>query len=260
MTFLKELEGFRADVPSPSPEARAGGRRALTEAVRIERVERDKVVRRPQLVSSGDGPQPQPRSGRLSRRAALGAAAALAAAAVLIGLLIATPHGRTPAGHRSAGRSETSTLPLGRGVTLRLAGYDFALPAGFQTFDGQCSNASRASRKELKPHVWKSARAVDGGCVEVEVVLAAGTALVPPSAAAEPVPVGSYEGYLLTASPATTQSSTGETLYVVIPSAQGDSYLVLSAVGLTPAQLIAIAEAALPGAAGTTTPCSNNCG
>jgi hypothetical protein len=257
MTFLKELKGFRADVPPPSPEARAGGRRALIEAVRIERVERDKVVRCPQLVASCDGPQPQRRSGRLSRRAALGAAACLAAAAVVIGLLIATPNGRTPAGHRSAGRSETSTSPLGRGVTLRLAGYDFALPAGFQAFDGQCSNSSSPDRKELKPH-WKSARASDGGCVEVEVVLAAGTAVVPPSA--EPVPVGSYQGYLLTASPATTQSSTGETLYVVIPSAQGDSYLVLSAVDLTPAQLIAIAEAALPGAPGTTTPCSNNCG
>jgi hypothetical protein len=268
MILLKELEGFRVDVPPPGPEARAGGRRALTEAVRIERVERDKVVRRPQLVSSGDGPQSQPRSGRLSRRAALGAAAALAAAAAVIGLLTATPNERTPAGHRSAGRSGASTLPLSRGVTLplsrgvtlRLAGYNFALPAGFQTFAGQCPHASSPSRKELKPHVWKSAKAVDGGCVEVEVVLAAGTAVVPPSPAAEPVPVGSYQGYLLTASPATTQSSTGETLYVVIPSAQGDSYLVLSAVGLTPAQLIAMAEAALPGAPGTTTPCSNNCG
>jgi hypothetical protein len=252
---------FRADVPPPSPEARAGGRRALTEAVRIERVERDKVVRRPQRVSSGDGPQPQRRSGRLSRRVALGAAASLAAAAVVIGLLIATPNGRTAAGHPSAGRSETSTLPLSRGVTLRLAGYDFALPAGFQTFDGQCSNASSARRKELKPHVWKSARASDGGCVEVEVVLAAGTAVVPPSAAAEPVLVGSYQGYLLTASPATNAvNPTGETLYVAIPSAQGDSYLVLSAVDLTPAQLIAIAEAALPGSPSSTTPCSNDCG
>ena len=260
MILLKELEGFRADVPPPGPEARAGGRRALTEAVRIERVERDKVVRRPQLVSSGDGPQSQPRSGRLSRRAALGAAAALAAAAAVIGLLTATPNERTPAGHRSAGRSGASTLPLSRGVTLRLAGYNFALPAGFQTFAGQCPHASSPSRKELKPHVWKSAKAVDGGCVEVEVVLAAGTAVVPPSPAAEPVPVGSYQGYLLTASPATTQSSTGETLYVVIPSAQGDGYLVLSALGLTPAQLITIAESALPGAPGTTTPCPNNCG
>src|SRR5580658_925353 len=161
MMLLKELEGFRADVPPPGPEARAGGRRALTEAVRIERVERDKVVRRPQLVSSGDGPQSQPRSGRLSRRAALGAAAALAAAAAVIGLLTATPNERTPAGHRSAGRSGASTLPLSRGVTLRLAGYNFALPAGFQTFDGQCSNASSARRMELRPHVWKSARASD---------------------------------------------------------------------------------------------------
>ena len=109
--------------------------------------------------------------------------------------------------------------------------------------------------------MWKSARAGDGGCVEVEVVLAAGTAVVPPSAAAEPVPVGSYQGYLLTASPATNGvNPTGETLYVAIPSAQGDSYLVLSAVGITPAQLMAIAEAALPGVPGTTMPCSNNCG
>src|SRR5580658_8685509 len=115
MILLKELEGFRVDVPPPGPEARAGGRRALTEAVRIERVERDKVVRRPQLVSSGAGRQSQRRSGRLSRRSALGAAACLAAAAVVIGLLIATPNGGTPAGHRSAGRSGTSTLPLGRG-------------------------------------------------------------------------------------------------------------------------------------------------
>ncbi len=145
--FLKELEGFRADVSSPSPEARAGGRQALTEAVRIERVERDKAVRRPQVVSSGDGRPSQRRSGRLSRRSALGAAASLAAAAVVIGLLIATPNGRTPAGHRSVGSSESSTLPLSRGVTLRLAGYDFALPSGFKTFDGQCSNSSRRAER-----------------------------------------------------------------------------------------------------------------
>ncbi len=251
MTFLKELEGFRADVTPPSPEARADGRRALTEAVRIERVERDQVVKRPQLASAGVAPQAQRRTGRLSRRAVLGAAVCLAAAAVVIGLLTATPHGRSPFGHRSAGRSETSTLPLSKDVTLRLAGYSFTLPAGFQTFDGRCSNTSSASRKGLKPH-WKSARAADGGCVEVEVVLASGTAVVP--SAAEPVPVGSYQGYLLTGLRATTHTSTGETLYVVIPSAQGDSYLVLSAVGLTPAQLVAIAEAALPGSPGTTTP------
>jgi hypothetical protein len=256
MTFLEELEGFRADVPPPSPEARAGGRRALTEAVLIERVERDKVGWRPQLVSPGDGRQSQHRSGRLSRRSALRAAAFLAAAAVVIGLLLATPTGRTPATHRLAGRSETSTLPLSRGVNLQLAGYDFTLPAGFQAFDGQCPDASSASSHEMKPHVWKSARAGDRGCVEV--LLAAGAATVPPST--DPVPVGSYQGYLVTASPGTTQSSTGETLYVVIPSALGDHYLVLSAVGLTPAQLVAIAEAALPGTPGTTTPCSNSCG
>jgi hypothetical protein len=256
MTFLKELEVFRANVPPPSPEVRAGGRRALTEAVRIERVERDKVMRCPQLVSPGDRPKPHRQPGRLTRRAALGAAASLATAAVVVGLLIAIPNGRISAGHRSTGGSETSTLPLGGAATLRLAGYNFALPAGFQTFDGQCSNAEGLTSRKLKFHGWKSARASDGGCVQVE--LAAGTAVVPPSA--EPVPVGSYAGYLVTASPGTTQSSTSETLYVAIPSALGDHYLVLSAVGLTPAQLIAIAGAALPGAPGTTAPCSSNCG
>lgn len=261
MTFLKELEGFRADVAPASPEARADGRQALAEAIRRERVGRgDVAVGGLHLAPVSDGRNPPPRSERPSRRVALGAAACLVAAAVVTGLFVAAPSGRAPAVHRSANRA-ASTLPLRRGVTLRLAGYDFSLPAGFKAFDGQCSPRSGKSglRASMTPRVWKTAAAGSGACVEVQLM--AGGAVVPPSA--QPVEVGAYQGFLVGPVASATESSTSETLYtlyVAVPSAEGNHYLVLSAVGLAPPELMAIAEAALPGSPGGAPPCSHDCG
>jgi len=66
--------------------------------------------------------------------------------------------------------------------------------------------------------------------------------------------VGTYQGYVW------AMSATSETLYVEIPAADGDHYLILTALGSSPRELIAIAAAGLPGSAASTAPCSENCG
>jgi hypothetical protein len=86
----------------------------------------------------------------------------------------------------------------------------------------------------------RSAASADGGCLEV--ALAAGSDVVPDGAME--IAVGTYEGYLSTA-------SNGDlTLFVAIPAAYGTNYLVLAAEGLTQQQLVAIATSGLPTSGG----------
>ena len=82
----------------------------------------------------------------------------------------------------------------------------------------------------------RAAASAEGGCLDV--TLMAGASLVPPGA--EAVVVGPFNGFLV------AEASDQETLYLEIPVANGDRYLVLSAQGMTPAQLLAVARSGFP--------------
>jgi hypothetical protein len=138
------------------------------------------------------------------------------------------------------------------GAKIELAGYHFRTPAGYVPSAG-CPQPATAQTggPNTVVHTMQSAASADGGCLQVALI--AGTWTVPSDA--QPVSVGSYNGFLV--APANIPR---ETLFVQIPAAQGDHYLVVAGQGLNVAQLVAIALSGLPSAPGTTTTCAENCG
>ena len=154
------------------------------------------------------------------------AAAVAAACAVAIWSIVGS--GASPAGPPTA-------------PTLRLAGYTFHLPRGFAATDAACTPtpAPPAGSPVTPVQSLEIAGSAAGGCIEGEVL--SGTDVVPPSASA--VQVGSYDGFQA------TTAAGNPILYVAIPPATApgeDAYLVLTATGLTPAELVAVAASGLP--------------
>lgn len=129
------------------------------------------------------------------------------------------------------------------GATFQLAGYHFKTPAGFKASSSSCPGASSGSGPRTVLNGFAAAASADGGCVEA-TLLVPGSPSAPDAtpADAQPVAVGSYQGYFV------AQGSSGDTLYVELPSAAAPHpYLVLFAQGLTEEQLIAVAVSGLPG-------------
>lgn len=146
--------------------------------------------------------------------------ALVAAIAVAAGVVLAT------LSHRSTGLS---------GARIRLAGYTFTTPAGFARSSSSCGSANDFNG-------FAAAASGDGGCLEAFVMFSSRGSVIP--AGADPVTVGAYQGYLLSA-PGSRQA----TLYVVLPARGGfvkSQALVLDSQGLSEDQLVAIAESGLP--------------
>jgi hypothetical protein len=57
-----------------------------------------------------------------------------------------------------------------------------------------------------------------------------------------------------------SDGTTSVTLYVEMPTAAGKQYLLLTATGLSPNQVIAIAKAGLPSSITPVPPCTSDCG
>jgi len=142
-------------------------------------------------------------------------AVVLAATAVLASLEIG--------GHRTAVPPPPAHQHVAlTGPKIQLAGYRFRTPAGFKGF--------------------KAAASADGGCVEAFFLIRGNPdAPNPTPTDAQPVAVGSYQGYFV------SQGSAGDTLYVELPAGPAPHpYLVLYSQGLTEDQLIAVAQSGLP--------------
>ena len=115
-----------------------------------------------------------------------------------------------------------------------------------------------------------TAASAEGGCVDGGIATLASTggaaailAHIPSNA--EPVAVGSYQGYFLSHAPPDGPVDPEKTaLYVYIPGAAGLrhlEYVVLFAKGLTEEQLVAVAQSGLPASPPSTTQtCTQNCG
>jgi len=150
----------------------------------------------------------------------LAAVAVLGAAAALASLGIS---GRSPAADALSG------------ARIELAGYHFRTPAGFKESTTPCGQTNDFNG-------FAAAASADGGCLEAFVMFSSRGSAIP--AGADPVTVGAYQGYFLSAD-ASQQAS----LYVVLPAPGGLvkwQALMLDARGLTEDQLVAVAESGLP--------------
>lgn len=194
----------------------------------VDAAEEDRILAR---ILASD--RPIPRSAwRRPATLALIAVAVVAAAAVVASLEI----GRSsPAAPQARGRHHVALT----GPRIKLAGYHFRTPAGFTASDAACAPPASVGQPMTVLIRFSAAASADGGCVEA-FLLAPGSPTAPPAtpADAEPVDVGSYQGYFV---------SSDTTLYVELPTVNGPhTYLVLYAEGLTEDQLIAVAASGLP--------------
>lgn len=212
MSELELLQKVLSPAP-PRAEAERDGRAKLMEAMEKPR---------PQGVPILAGT-------RARHRRAWRYAAAAVAAGVAAGIAVAAVSTGGPSHPaRSVGR---------RPVVVKLASYRLTLPRGFALDAASClATPSPGIGPETVPASLQAAASADGGCLEL--LIAAGGVVVPPGATQ--VSVGSQIGYYVAGTDGT------ETLFVAIPAAQGDHYLVLSASGLTESQLIAIGASAFP--------------
>lgn len=213
MSELELIEKVLSPAP-PSAEAERDGRALLMEVIENARPQGDRILVRM---------QPGARHRRAWRYAVPAVAAGVAAGIVLA--VVSTAGPSHPG--RSVGR---------RPVVVKLASYRLTLPRGFALAAASCLATPPGIGPETVPASLQAAASSDGGCLEL--LIAAGGLVVPPSATQ--VPVGSQTGYYVAGTDGT------ETLFVAIPAAQGDHYLVLSASGLTESQLIAIGASAFP--------------
>lgn len=160
------------------------------------------------------------------------------------------------------------------GATIQLAGFRFRTPAGFKRSSSTCGAAPSGSGPATPLQRASAAASAEGGCVDGGMLTTV-IAYTPPHA--EPVAVGSYQGYFLShppgdgchVSPLTPTgcgrdqaNAPGMALYVNLPGAASSrhfEYLVLFAQGLTEDQLIAVAQSGLPALPPSTT-CTQNCG
>jgi hypothetical protein len=181
-----------------------------------------------------------PAAGHRRRRAALVLVGVVVVAAAATVASIETGTGSAPLTRTTTGQHKLAVS----GRTIRLAGYRFRLPAGYASGTCEPPATSTPGSPNTVIHSMQSAASADGGCIGVAILARSWTA---PSDA-QKVSVGSYDAFLVPGSPR-------EGLFVQIPGSQGDQYLVISAEGLSEAQLIAIAESGLPAnpAAGTKT-------
>ena len=121
------------------------------------------------------------------------------------------------------------------GARIELAGFHFRTPAGFEESTTSC-------RPTNDFNGFAAAASADGGCLDAFVMFSSRGSAIP--AGADPVTVGAYQGYFVSAD-ASQQTS----LYVVLPARGGFvkwQALVLDARGLTEDQLVAVAESGLP--------------
>jgi hypothetical protein len=200
-----------------------------------------------------------------SRREGRSGARQWASRRVRVGLLLATfaavatavAVGSIGSGRRNPPATRSHRHLALSGARIELAGYRFRTPAGFKASTSSCAPASEETPAR---NGFVAAASADGGCVEAVALIAANSSAIP--TAAQPVAVGSYQGWLVSQAP-----SGDTTLYVELPNAAGDqraAYLVLFAQGLTQEQLIDVAESGLPTLplrpTTTTQACTTNCG
>ncbi len=254
MNELKELAQYRSDAPAPSDAARTAARSALADAIlAARRTQRmlDSSSGNTNVIVFPPGRETHGRSGSIRRGVAVGVVAAAATALAFGGTLAIVGSSRhSPTVHNAKG-STTVPSKSPTGDTLRLANYSFGLPAGFKAATGPCTTSSSSGAPLTVLGGMVAAASTAGGCIEAG--LAAGAVHGPPSGA-QPVQVGTYQGFV------SVTSATSETLYVEIPTVDGDHYLILTAVGLSAQELIDIAEAGLPGSPASSEPCSESCG
>jgi hypothetical protein len=172
---------------------------------------------------------------------------------IVVIVAMAGSNGHPPGVHRDHALRVTtpssSTAPI-----MRLAGLRFKLPAGYKTVDSPCT-ASPSPIPGTPLTViggLTAAASADGGCIEAGVTSWALTGAVPQGV--KPVQVGPYHGFL------SSGPTEIVTLYVAIPVADTTHYLVLTSVGLSADQVVAIAKAGLPTALGPAQSCQTNCG
>ncbi len=178
-----------------------------------------------------------PHRGRMTRRrrtALVVVGVALAAAIVAVASI---GHGSRPASvSQGPHRFRLS------GATIQLAGYRFRTPAGFKAAGGACNGFINGfGTQPSGNNPFSDAGSADGGCVEAAFLVGPDAS---PPAGADPIAVGSYNGFLL------SEGSQKSVLYVELPNAGGPgnrAYLELFARGLTPDQLVAVAQSGLPG-------------
>ncbi len=181
-------------------------------------------------ILAADRPR-APRRGRMTRRrrtAFVLVGVALAAAVVAVASI---GHGSRPASvSHGPQRFRLS------GATIQLAGYRFRTPAGFKRSTTACASSPSAAGNG-----FAAAASADGGCVEAFYVISTSGSAIPQGAT--PVDVGSYQGYVVA-----QDGADDSALYVVLPG-PGKYWqaLLLSAKGLTEAQLVAVAQSGLPG-------------
>jgi hypothetical protein len=197
------------------------------------------------IFASGSAREPFRRRRRRWLRVALVVALTGAVAAVLS---LALSGGR-PSTLADGRHHPPLHLGLSR-KTFTLAGYRFRLPAAFKRSSTACHVwQPKPGTPITVTHWFRLEASADGGCL-VAVITAGGS---PVPSGAQPVAVGAYNGFLAT-------QGAQETLYVQLPVAEGNRYLVLVADGLSPDQLIAIAQSGLPGPPEPGQTCTTDCG
>jgi len=202
----------------------AAGRPLLADADSlVDPGEEDRILDR--ILASGRPVTARRRTPASLRPALLLGAAILAGVVVSIAVVSRRTQSTTAVERHRSGR------------TIALAGYRFRLPAGYTRSSDTCRPVdSTPGRPMTVVYAVRAAASAEGGCLDV--TLMAGASLVPPGA--EAVVVGPFNGFLV------AEASDQETLYLEIPVANGDRYLVLSAQGMTPAQLLAVARSGFP--------------
>lgn len=252
MDELDELRRSRPDVSPPAVRVRRAAAVDLASAVASERAHGVRTsdrsgsrASRAELSHSGRG-----HTTSVGRPLLAAVACVLAAVALALLLLQVVPGSRP---RSTTPHGDLTPRPSSHGeASIVLAGDRFALPAGFKRVAQACQAALVPSGSGPVTVLggMEAAASAAGGCVEAE--LDAGDAVVPSDA--EPVGVGSYHGFLEALGP------TSEVLYVAIPAVAGDHYLVVSATGLSPSELIAIIAGGLPSDPGAPVTCTAGCG
>lgn len=132
-------------------------------------------------------------------------------------------------------------LTLPRMQRFQLAGYSLSLPTGYHAVSQNCPALTlpqdvNVGVRTLGQSPYAAAASATGACIEV--IVAAGSLATPPTGA-QLVQVGPYQGYLVT-------NPDNIELYVGLPAAEGQHALILYASGMSPDDLIAVAESGLP--------------
>lgn len=213
------------------------------------------------VMAASSPPEPI-RTRRRLRRALAVAATVAAVAAIAAGSLALTGGGtaRPRSNHQATGTHRVATIHPAGVQKFQLAGYSLTLPAGYHTVGQNCPALTlppdvNVGVRTLGRSRYAATASATGACIEA--IVAAGPLATPPTGA-QPVQVGPYQGYLVT-------NSDSIELYVGLPAAAGEHALILYASGLSPDELVSIAESGLPpnGKGNTTvrsTPCTSNCG